>query len=105
MAPAPLIFTIGLRWSGLASFSPIEGVLALLLAHMTGRAAITIALAWSHYARESGLGTSVAQGIEEKDFWFIMLVTGLMAIALGWFAGLFACIAGLAGRLGLPQIS
>jgi adenosylcobinamide-GDP ribazoletransferase len=91
-----LIVTIGLRWTGLASFSLLDGALALVIAHMTGRAAITIALAYSSYARESGLGKSVSNGIEEQDFWFIFLITALLAFALGWFAGLFACLVGFA---------
>ena len=35
-----LVFTVGLRWSGLASFSPIAGVLALLLALGRARAVV-----------------------------------------------------------------
>ena len=98
-----LIFTIGLRWTSLASFDVTSGALALLIAHMTGRAAITSALAFSTYARESGLGKTVSEGISEKDFWFIFLVTILLALALGWMAGLLAALAGFAAAWAFLQ--
>ncbi len=98
-----LVFTIGLRWTSLASFDVTSGVLALLIAHMTGRAAITYALAFSSYARDSGLGKTVSDGISEKDFWFIFLLTILLAIALGWSAGLFAALAGFAAAWAFLQ--
>lgn len=89
---AALIMTIGLRWTALASLSIGQGVAALIIAHIIGRAAITIALHYGSYARSKGLASSVASGVEFDEFLRIMAITGLLALLVGLWQGLLAAM-------------
>jgi adenosylcobinamide-GDP ribazoletransferase len=105
-----LVVSIGLRWTALAEFSPFHGLLALAAVHMTSRTAILPALAFSSYARDKGLGSTVSDGISSNTFWIATVITVLLAGAVagpaGWIAaalGLFAAritLAWLEKRLG-----
>jgi adenosylcobinamide-GDP ribazoletransferase len=90
-----LVFSIGLRWAALASLAPTAGIAALLIAHLTGRGAMTTALAFSTYARKQGTGTIVASGISYQNWILTIVVCLILAIILGGLSGLFASLAGL----------
>lgn len=87
---AALTMTIGLRWSGLAVLDVWSGFCALIIAHMTSRAAITIAMHFGNYARDEGLGTSVSDGIEINTFFMTLLIPALLALLIGQWQGLLA---------------
>ncbi|MEO1140921.1 MAG: adenosylcobinamide-GDP ribazoletransferase, partial [Pseudomonadota bacterium] len=55
-----LITTTGLRWVSLAGLSIASGFSALIIAHTASRAAISMAMKYSDYARQSGLGDQVS---------------------------------------------
>ncbi|MEM7463487.1 MAG: adenosylcobinamide-GDP ribazoletransferase [Pseudomonadota bacterium] len=100
---ASLIFSIGLRWAALASLGPSIGAVALLVAHMGARGAITTALAFSSYARSSGAASTVEQGIDLGRWVLVLAVTiGIAAIFGGW-SGIMATLLGL-GAAGLVLI-
>jgi adenosylcobinamide-GDP ribazoletransferase len=85
-----LILTIGLRWSALASLGIWPGFWALIIAHCVSRAAITLPLAHSRYARKDGLGASVAEGISSSTFIGIIAVFALVALTAGGIGGILA---------------
>ncbi len=90
-----LILSIGLRWAALASLGPASGAAALLVAHAGARGAITPALAFSSYARNSGAASTVDQGIDISRWVLVLVVTlGIAAIAGGW-SGTVAALLGM----------
>ncbi len=91
-----LIFSIGLRWAALASLGPWSGFFALLIAHCVSRAAITLPLALSTYARQQGLGKSVAGGISRNTLYLVIGIALLVAFLGGALKGLIAAILALA---------
>ncbi|MCB1438533.1 MAG: adenosylcobinamide-GDP ribazoletransferase [Nitratireductor sp.] len=107
---AALIVSIGLRWTALAEFTPLQGLFALAAVHMTSRTAILQALAFSRYARDKGLGSTVSDGVSQSTFWIAaaaaVLLSGAITGPAGWIAaaiGLFAArimLAWLERRLG-----
>lgn len=90
-----LIFTIGLRWLSLGSVPLSAGIAMILIAHIVSRSAMNIALATSRYAREQGLGGSVAEGITFETLGITTLISLLLALVFGGFAGLLSGIIGL----------
>jgi adenosylcobinamide-GDP ribazoletransferase len=91
-----LVFSIMLRWMALASLPPAAGAIALVVAHATGRASITTALAFSSYGRERGAGTVVAEGITPGEWIAAIAISLVIGLLLGGFAGVMAAGAGLA---------
>lgn len=89
---AALIITIGLRWSGLASLDMWFGFSALIIAHMTGRAAITVPMYFSKYARKEGLGKSVSNGIDINQFSLTLLIPILISFLIAGWQGLLAVV-------------
>lgn len=90
-----LIMSVILRWSALAELQVIQGIAALLIAHMASRSAITIALATSTYARDEGIASGVSEGIGKTEFIFILITTLLIAFLIGNITGLVAALIGL----------
>ena len=89
---AALIVTIGLRWFALAEFDIIAGIAALLIAHMASRTSIIIALATSNYARDKGLGSSVASGSTLQTWIIASIVCLLLGVVIGGAAAIVACL-------------
>ena len=89
-----LVFSIGLRWAALASFAPFAGVLAILITMTASRSAMTIAMRYSSYAREDGLGKQ-ASNMPSSQFLLAMGIAVLVAAVLGWHWGLAALALGL----------
>lgn len=90
-----LISTVGLRWLALASLSATNGVMAIFIAYSGSRAAITIAMQFSSYAREDGLGAQ-AQDIAKNGFLIALAIAIIIAMLLGAHAGLISLVLGLA---------
>jgi len=87
---AALILSIGLRWVALVSLAPVLGILALLIAHSGSRAAITIAMQFSVYARTSGLGKLASGELPEMHFMLVILTAFALALLLGFWQGMLA---------------
>ena len=83
-----LVFSIGLRWAALA------GVLAILITMTVSRSAMTLAMRYSSYAREDGLGKQ-ASNMPSSQFLLAMAIAVLVAAVLGWHWGLAALALGL----------
>lgn len=99
-----LILSIGLRWTALASLSPICGVLAIIVCNSGARSAMTIAMQFSDYARTEGLGKQ-ASSIRQSDFILAILIAFIVAIVCGWYWGVIAlCIAYLTAWLFLKRL-
>jgi adenosylcobinamide-GDP ribazoletransferase len=90
-----LVFSVGLRWAALAALTPAGGVLALALAGGIGRAAMVPATALAAYARDQGMGRSVAGGAGPVEL-ALALGTALILAALGGWAGMLALALALA---------
>lgn len=93
---AALIFSIGLRWTALASFSLASGAAALVIAHAVARGSIAIALNRSGYARTKGAGELVSHGVPDAELWRTFAIIALLALLLGGWAGLVAAAVGVA---------
>ncbi len=91
-----LITTTGLRWVSLAGLSIASGFSALIIAHTASRAAISMAMKYSDYARQSGLGDQVSGRISNTEFLLTTLIAAAAAYIFGEFLGLLALIAGFA---------
>lgn len=89
---AVLVFSILLRWSALVALGPLGGAIALVIAHATGRSAITLALGMATYARREGAGSLVAEGMSREDMYLALAITLALALILGWMGGLSAAI-------------
>ncbi|MEM9277661.1 MAG: adenosylcobinamide-GDP ribazoletransferase, partial [Pseudomonadota bacterium] len=89
-----LIVSVGLRWTALATLLPATGFLALLIAHSASRGTISIAMHFSHYARDEGLGKMASGGTSFPDFMISLIVSVILAFVLGWISGLVALILG-----------
>lgn len=91
-----LIIMIGLKVALLASFSPVAGAIALLIAASCGRAAMVLMLAIGHYARPDG-AASGAGGVSAAEAVFALLIAfaiGASGGAMGIAAVLAALITG-----------
>ena len=84
-----LILSVGLRWAALATLSPILGVFALLICHSGARSIMTIAMQFSKYAREDGLGKQ-AKEIKPSAFIISMGLAFIIAIIFGGYSGFIA---------------
>lgn len=91
-----LFLSLGLRFSSLASLSPIAGAAALLIAHAGGRGGIALAPGLSRYARLHGAGSVVAAGISKSGLWIALSVTLALAGAIGHWQGVVSAVLGLA---------
>ena len=87
-----LIMSIGLRWVALASLDPVTGVYALFVCHPVSRATISLAMQFANYARPSGLGKTVEEGMPEYGFAITTLIAFALAIAIGGIPGVIAFI-------------
>lgn len=86
-----LILSIGLRWAALAALSPIAGALAIIICHTGARSMMTIAMRFSTYAREDGLGKQ-ATDLPHSNFLSAMAIALIIAIILGWHWGIIALL-------------
>lgn len=96
---AALFFTFALRIGALSSLSSWHGALAILFAHSVARGSMVVAIHFAQYARASGLGDTVREGIDKNDFNKSMIITSIIAvlisIASGIFSGILAAFIGL----------
>ncbi len=84
-----LILSVGLRWAALATLSPLIGIFAILISHSSARSIMTIAMRFSNYAREDGLGRQASK-ISSSNFILSMVIAFIIAIIFGSFAGIMA---------------
>ncbi|MEX2518461.1 MAG: adenosylcobinamide-GDP ribazoletransferase [Paracoccaceae bacterium] len=91
---AGLALSLGLRWAALAGMSPLQGLIALLIALAGGRAAIVLILATGAYARAEGLASGAASAGRRECL--IAVFVALAAGALAGLAGVCAVFAALA---------
>ncbi len=94
-----LVLSVLVRVASVSGLPPFAGALALLVAHSSGRGAISLALAFSTYARTEGTGSLVSPGISVNEFGYTLAVSLLLALLLGAFAGVSAAAAGFAAAL------
>jgi len=87
---AALIMSIGLRWTALASFGPITGALALLIAHSGSRSVMPIAMEFSQYARSKGLGQMASGDLPDLHFLITLAIAFAFAFLLGFWPGVVA---------------
>jgi len=87
---AALVLSIGLRWAALANLAPIAGCLALLIAHSGSRAAMTIAMQFSVYARAEGLGKLASGELPSAHFLITLLIAFAFALLFGLWQGAVA---------------
>lgn len=90
-----LAITIGLRWAALSSLDIISGTLAIFIAYCGSRAAMTIAMQYSSYARQDGLGAQ-AQVISQNGFIISIIIASITAVSFGLIAGIISLLMGLA---------
>lgn len=88
-----LILSIGLRWAALTSLGPISGILAILICNSGARSAMTIAMQFSNYARQDGLGKQ-ANDMPQSSFIVAIAVAFIIALTAGWFWGVIALLMG-----------
>ncbi|MCC5867866.1 MAG: adenosylcobinamide-GDP ribazoletransferase [Gammaproteobacteria bacterium] len=91
---AALVFTLLLRVSALAMFSPLTGLLALISAHALGRLMVVGVTRVSRYVRAEGLAKPVADGVDRQGA-MVALVTGVLLALVSGPAGLAALVAAL----------
>lgn len=84
-----LIISIGLRWAALSSLAPMAGVLAIIISFTVARSAMTIAMKFSNYAREDGLGKQ-AEDISQSSFVIGLGAAFSIAAILGWHWGIIS---------------
>lgn len=100
-----IVFSIALRWAALSTLGPWSGFFALLIAHGVSRAAITLPLALSTYARQEGLGKSVADGISRDTLLLVLGIALLLAFLGAFLKGLIAAVLALtAGWLFMKRL-
>ncbi len=85
-----LIFVIGFRWAGLASFDLTEGALALILAPVLARGAMVMLLTFGVYARDDGAARDVKGGVTKAEFFVAITICSGIAVATAWLTGLLA---------------
>lgn len=90
-----LAFSVGLRWAALAALTPEAGAVALIVAHVWGRALMTATLALLPYARETGAAAEAA-GVTRGAAGFALGAALVVGAAFGGVPALAACGAGLA---------
>lgn len=78
-----LIVSIGLRWIALATLSPVDGLIALVVAHAVSRAVLPCILTSTNYVRSQGLALSVAGGVRPDE----AVVAALLALAIAMTSG------------------
>ena len=91
-----LIMSVGLRWFAIAALPPLTAITALLVAHSASRGGISTALAFSSYARESGTGSAVSDGIAISNWVIVMVLTLLIALLFAGLPGMVAATSGIA---------
>ena len=94
---AALVMTIGLRWTALAALDRIFGLAALVIAHMASRSAIVIALATATYARDNGLASSVAAGVNKQVLVLLLAGCAVVSFLIDGFAGIIAALSAFVG--------
>ncbi|MEM0988405.1 MAG: adenosylcobinamide-GDP ribazoletransferase [Pseudomonadota bacterium] len=91
---AALIISIGLRWSALSTLLPVQGLIALVIAHCVSRALIAPVLISARYARTRGLASSVAGGVSPLEATVALAIGVAVAMSIGPVPGLIALAAG-----------
>jgi len=99
-----LIMSIGLRWAALATLAPWTGVLAIFISFSGARAAMTIAMRFSTYARTDGLGKQ-ADNMPHSAFITSIAAAVMIAALCGWLWGIIAlCFGFIAAWLFLKRL-
>ena len=91
---AALVFSIGIRWAALSNLSAYTGIFALLITHAVSRATMIVAIKYSTYAREEGLGNSVSSGIPGVQFAIRIASAFIIALFFGGGCGIFSALMG-----------
>jgi adenosylcobinamide-GDP ribazoletransferase len=85
-----------LRIAALAALPIWQGVIVLLIAHTTARAAMVIAITLTEYARDNGLGDSVKNGTDTNQLYtalgIAVAIAFILAVASGHYLIIFAPI-------------
>ncbi|MEM9061348.1 MAG: adenosylcobinamide-GDP ribazoletransferase [Pseudomonadota bacterium] len=92
-----LISSIGFRILALGTLAPVQGFLALVIAHTVSRALIPTVLVSGEYARSRGLASSVAQGVGSVEVAFAIITAFGVSMIGGYVAGLASCAAAVVG--------
>ena len=87
-----VVASIGLRTLTLVEFSPLDGLVALIVAHVVSRAMIPPVLVSGRYARTRGLASSVADGVSGSSAGFALISAFAIALIVGPVPA-FACFA------------
>ena len=99
-----LVLSIGLRWAALAGLSPVNGLIALIVAHTVSRAMLPPVLTSTKYARSQGLAQSVAGGVRGGEALVATLLAFAVAMTAGPIAGVVAMAAGIAAAGGVLAV-
>lgn len=89
---AALIVALGLRWVSIASLSPLDGLLALIVSSALGRMMVVMALRLATYARPEGSAATMASGVRVWEVAFAGVIGGGAAMLLAGPAGLLAML-------------
>lgn len=85
-----LFMSLALRVIALSTFTPIQGMIALVVCHAVSRSVMPPVLVSGEYARTHGLASGVAQGVSYVEAGFAVLISLLIAFTAGFGAGLTA---------------
>lgn len=95
MAVAALIMVLLIKFAALVAVVETGAWLALLIAIVLGRAALTGLFLVVPYVREQGLGTEMATYLPRPSAFAVLAATGLFIVILALVTGLWGLIAGL----------
>lgn len=87
-----LVMVIGFRWTGLATFDPTEGALALILAPVLARCAIVVVLTFGVYARSEGAAKDIKEGVTKPEMMIALAISAIVAITTAGLVGLLALV-------------
>ena len=85
-----IIFSVGLKWMGLATMTPQGACMAIIVGHTIARAAIIPAMAFSRYAKPEGLGKMVDGPLPLHVLWITLAFSIVVSFLFAGWAGLVA---------------
>lgn len=100
-----VVFSIGLRVAALATLAPLEGMIAMIVAHAVSRGMLPPVLVSGANARTRGLASSVAGGVSHAEAGFAFLAALAVAMIAGPVVGMISFTAAvIASGLLLVQL-
>ncbi|WP_428102046.1 adenosylcobinamide-GDP ribazoletransferase [Candidatus Rariloculus sp.] len=92
-----LVIALGLKVAALSSLAPVTVCIALIAGHGLSRLSSIAAMQTSNYVREAGAATPVANRLDPRG-WFVVLLSGVVLVAcVAWLLAPLAAGLALAG--------